>query len=426
MKYFGTDGIRGVYGEFLTDELAYRAGLATGAAKGKGLYIIGCDTRPSCPALLKAYSDGLINAGCDVMYAGILPTPAVSYLTVKYRAKCGVMISASHNPPEYNGIKIFNGQGIKLTEEEEEAVESRIGKPAKVLDKGRYKQSPDAADEYSAHIVSLFKDCDFKGIRVVLDCANGAAGAAAPKIFKELGFGVGAYNCGLDKGGFINDGVGALYPEAVMSYMKNEAFGLSFDGDADRLSIMCGGAVLDGDSVIYNLSKAMPLKDETVVGTVLNNLALEQALNKDGKKLVRTPVGDKYIADEMLRNGYGIGGEQSGHYIIRPCGPTGDGIAAALFFIKSLLDGKGKVKEPCRLELCPQGAISEPAKPSILENAGFKALVEKYTAELKGTGRLVTRMSGTEPKVRVMAECQNAETVKNILSIFKTYIQSVQ
>jgi len=190
---------------------------------------------------------------------------------------------------------------------------------------------------------------------------------------------------------------------------------------------------LDGDSVIYNLSKAMPLKDKTVVGTILNNLALETALIKDGIRLVRTPVGDKYIADEMFTKGYDLGGEQSGHYIIRQGGATGDGIAAALFFIKSLLPchqpptaNHPLLKEPVRLNLCPQGAISEYAKPSILADKGFMSLVDKHTAELKGIGRIVTRMSGTEPKVRVMVECESMETVKKVLSEFKIYINSIQ
>lgn len=426
MKYFGTDGIRGVYGGFLTDGLAYRAGLAAGAAIGTGTYIIGCDTRESCPALLTAYSKGLAAAGCEALYAGILPTPAISALTVKRGAKCGVMISASHNPPEYNGIKIFNGYGIKLTEEEESAIEAFIDNPPVAKSKGTYREFTSAKNEYAAHIISMFQGCDFRGIGVALDCAFGAAGAAAPEIFEALGFKVKAYNFDIGKGKYINADCGALYPETVASCMKDEVLGLSFDGDADRLSIVWKKEILDGDSVIYNLSKAMFLKDNAVVGTILNNLALQIALEKDGVRLIRVPVGDKYIAEEMFKKGYDLGGEQSGHYIIRQCGATGDGIAASLFFIKSLLDGKGGLKEPCRLDLCPQGAIAEYAAPSILEDEGFKGLTQKYVSELGSTGRIITRMSGTEPKVRVMVECQSFATVEKILSAFKNYIKSVQ
>jgi len=432
MKYFGTDGIRGVYGGFLTDGLAYAAGLATGAAMGKGLYIIGCDTRQSCPALLKAYAAGLNAAGCDALYAGIVPTPAVSYLTVKNGAKCGVMISASHNPPEYNGIKIFNGAGIKLNEADESAIEKAIDNPAAAeAHGGTFKDLPSAAAEYSEHIISMFKDCCFNGLSVALDCAFGASGAVAPGIFKALGFNVKAYNSDISGGAHINDKCGALHPETAASLMKGgEMFGLSFDGDADRLSIVYqdGGQkeILDGDSVIYNLSRALTLRGKTVVGTILNNLALQKALNNDGIRLVRMPVGDKYIADEMFNNGYDLGGEQSGHYIISQCGAAGDGIASALFFLKSLLDGKGGINKPVKLDLCPQGAIAEFAQPSILKDAGFKALIEKYTAELNGCGRIIVRMSGTEPKVRVMVECENAGTVQKILSEFKNCIKSIQ
>ncbi len=425
MKYFGTDGIRGEYGKFLTDELSYRAGAATAAAMGKGLYIIGCDTRLSCPALLREYSRGLSDMGCSVMSAGILPTPAISYLTIKYAAKCGVMISASHNPPEFNGIKIFAGSGIKLTETEEARIEHYIDNPLKSCGGGGLSENKLAAGEYAAHICGMFKDCDFKGVKVALDCANGAAGLVAPGIFKALGCSVTAIHCDISAGGRINEKCGALYPETVISCLTDGQTGLSFDGDADRLSIAVNGEVLDGDSVIYNLSKSMELRGGAVVGTILNNLALEKALNADGIKLLRTPVGDKYIADEMFKSGYSLGGEQSGHYIIRECGATGDGIAAGLFFIKSMLCG-GRLKPPVRLDLCPQGAIAEYAKPSIMEDEGFKALCKKYQAEFSGIGRIVARMSGTEPKVRVMVECGDAEKVKNTLAVFKTYINSIQ
>lgn len=425
-KYFGTDGIRGEYGRFLTDELSYKAGAATAAAMGKGLYVVGCDTRLSCPALLGSYCRGLADMGCEAVSLGILPTPAVSVLTIKYGAVCGVMISASHNPPEYNGIKIFDARGIKLTEEKEGAIESFIDNPPLPSGGGSIRENTAAADEYAAHILEMFGGCDFKGVKVVLDCANGAAASVAPRIFRAMGFEVRAYNSETGRGGHINNKCGALYPETVMSYCRDGEIGLSFDGDADRLSIVYKGEILDGDSVIYNLSKAVPLENNTVVGTVLNNLALETALKADGIKLVRTPVGDKYIAEEMFKNGYSLGGEQSGHYIIRQGGTTGDGIAAALFFIRSLPDGRGGFKEPYKLELCPQGAIAEYAQPSILEDAGFKELVGKYTAELGGAGRIITRMSGTEPKVRVMAECRDGETVKKILSVFKSFINSIQ
>jgi phosphoglucosamine mutase len=274
-----------------------------------------------------------------------------------------------------------------------------------------------------------------------------------------LGASVTIENCSL-RGEKINSGCGALYPDYVKHSMAgtDTVLGFSFDGDADRLSVVYGGEVIDGDSVLYNISRDMTLYDNVVVGTVLSNLALEKQLAREGRRLVRTPVGDKYICDLMFKKNYNLGGEQSGHYIVYPAATTGDGILSAIFFCKSVyggsvspgtrngkgslsggigsvspggnLSGKGssgarKLALPKKLELCPQKAISEFADPSIMYNKKLLALIDEYTDKLSGKGRIIVRMSGTEPKIRVMAECEDAGVVDEVIGVFRKFIREV-
>ncbi|GHU99445.1 phosphoglucosamine mutase [Clostridia bacterium] len=476
MTYFGTDGIRGLYGVELTENLAYAAGRAAAAYFQSGAVVLGRDTRDSGESLAEAVARGLSDGGLEVLDAGILPTPAVSYLTDHLNAAAGVMISASHNPAEYNGIKFFGARGRKLTEEQEAEIEERISGQWSVVsgqwsvkgnreqvtgigcqDNAQLKDKSDnsqlstfnsqlhcALEKYIAHIVGQFDFSAVKGTKVVLDCGYGAAGQAAPEIFRRLGFSVRAL-FDEPRGRKINRGCGALHPENVKRHLGGAVFGFSFDGDADRLSVVYRGEELDGDSVIYNLSRAMTLKDDTVVGTTLNNLALEETLARDGKKLIRTDVGDKYISACMFQNGYNLGGEQSGHFIIAPDAQTGDGILAALWFMRSLLsagepsrpprghpseggefsrgEGADGFGEPIRLKLYAQSAISEFAGKEILEDAGFRALIDRHARLMGKHGRILTRMSGTEPKVRVMAEGADAELVRVALAEAGEYIK---
>lgn len=421
-KYFGTDGIRGKYGDNLDAELAYKTGLAVAAYFGGGDCYIGRDTRVSGPEIEASLVRGITDGGANAVLAGILPTPAVAHLAIAHKAQCAIMVSASHNPPEYNGIKIFDGFGVKLTEEQEGSIEYYIDNPGVThKSKGGVTSLSSAREEYISYVVRTV-DADFSGLKVWLDCGYGASATVAKEAFERLGADVTIENCSL-RGEKINSGCGALYPYYVRNSMLGTdcKLGFSFDGDADRLSVVYDGEILDGDTVLYNISKDMTLEDNVVVGTVLSNLALEQKLAEDGRRLVRTPVGDKYICDLMFRKHYNLGGEQSGHYIVYPAATTGDGMMSAMFLCKALYKN-GKLSPVEKLKLCPQKAIAEYASPSIMYDEGMVALIEKYTGELAGKGRLIVRMSGTEPKVRVMVECSEAAMVDSVLQVFRNYI----
>ena len=425
MKYFGTDGIRGKYGEKLDSELAYKTGKALCQYFGKGDYVVGRDTRVSGTPLEKALVDGITEMGGNAVLLGILPTPAVAHLAVTTGARCGVMISASHNPPEYNGIKVFDCNGINLTPEQENSIEYYIDNPPLYDgDKGKEENYIAARKKYIDFLTSS-ADADFSGLKVWLDCAYGASATVAKQVFESLGATVMVDNSSL-RGEKINSGCGALHPDYVARSMEGTdcRLGFAFDGDADRLAVVMDGEVIDGDTVLYNISKSIPLKDNVVVGTVLNNLALEKALMKDGKKLLRTPVGDKHICDLMYRNGYNLGGEQSGHYIVYPAATTGDGILSAIFLTKALFRG-GKLYAPEKLSLVPQKAIAEYAEPAIMYDKWIQHMLEESEQKLAGNGRIIMRMSGTEPKVRVMVESEDSSLVDEILSSFKKYINSV-
>ena len=422
-KYFGTDGIRGKYGDNLDAALAYKVGLAVVGYFGKGTVVIGRDTRVSGPEIQAALIEGLKRGGAEVLTVGVLPTPAIARMAIRYNALCGIVISASHNPPEYNGIKIFDGSGVKLSEEQEGSIEYYIENPPESRAVGSERAIPDAQKQYVDYLVETV-DYDMTGAKVWLDCGYGAAATVAKQAFERLGATVAIENCSL-RGEKINCGCGALHPDYVMHSIAGTDYklGFAYDGDADRLSFVFDGRVMDGDSVLYNLGREMTLKDNVVVGTILTNTALERRLEKDGRRLVRTPVGDKYICDLMLKKGYNLGGEQSGHYIVYPQATTGDGIMSSMLITKTLYK-KGKLGEFIELNLFPQKAIAEYAEQSIMYEKGMIDLIEDYTARLSGIGRLIVRMSGTEPKVRVMCECEDARKIDEVLSVFKRYINS--
>ena len=425
MKYFGTDGIRGKYGEKLDAELAYKTGKALCQYFGAGNYVVGRDTRVSGSALEKALVEGITEMGGNAVLLGILPTPAVAHLAVSTGARCGVMISASHNPPEYNGIKVFDCNGIKLTSEQENSIEYYIDNPPLYDGARGTEQNYVAARKKYIDFLTSTADADFSGLKVWLDCAYGASATVAKQVFESLGATVMVDNSSL-RGEKINSGCGALHPDYVARSMEGTdcRLGFAFDGDADRLAVVMDGEVVDGDTVLYNIGKSIPLKDNVVVGTVLNNLALEKALMKEGKKLLRTPVGDKHICDLMYRSGYNLGGEQSGHYIVYPAATTGDGILSAIFLTKALFRD-GELHPVEKLSLVPQKAIAEYARPEIMYDKWIKRLLEESEQKLAGNGRIIMRMSGTEPKVRVMVESEDGALVDEILAAFKKYINSV-
>ncbi|MCH5162930.1 MAG: phosphoglucosamine mutase [Clostridiales bacterium] len=420
-KYFGTDGIRGKYGDNLDAALAYKVGLAIVAYFGKGEVVVGRDTRVSGPEIEAALIKGLKTGGADVLRVGVLPTPAIARMAIKYNALCGIVISASHNPPEYNGIKIFDGSGVKLSEEQEGSIEYYIENPTEMRSVGSEREIPDAQRQYIDYLVETV-DYDFKGAKVWLDCGYGAASTVAKQAFERLGATVAIENYAL-RGEKINCGCGALHPDYVLHSMVGTDYklGFAYDGDADRLAFVFDGRVMDGDSVLYNIGRELDLKDNVVVGTILTNTALERRLEKDGRRLIRTPVGDKYICDLMFKKGYNLGGEQSGHYIVYPQATTGDGIMSSMFITKTLYKN-GRIGEFLELSLLPQKAIAEYADQSIMYDKEMIALIEEYTERLSGIGRLIVRMSGTEPKVRVMCECEDAKKIDETLAVFKKFI----
>ena len=425
-KYFGTDGIRGKFGEKLDAGLSYKIGLALCEYAGKGDYYIARDTRVSGPVIESALASGICDGGGNAIICGVIPTPAVAMLVKKHSGAAGIMISASHNPAEYNGIKMFDGSGAKLNEEQEGSIEYYIDNPSsRTRQKGTTKILKTAADEYIDTIVSN-AGVDLAGLKVHLDCGYGAASTVAKPIFEKLGATVILENSSL-RGEKINAGCGALHPNYVQNSMleTDARIGFSFDGDADRLAVVFDGEIIDGDTLLYNMSLERELKDNVVVGTILSNLALEKKLEASGKRFIRTPVGDKYICDLMFKRGYNLGGEQSGHFIVYPECTTGDGILSALYVCKSIYKKK-KLSTLKKLDLYPQKAIAEYAEPSIMYDKGLVALIEKHNKNLEGRGRLIVRMSGTEPKIRVMAECENLACVDEVLREFKDYIRGVR
>jgi len=421
-QYFGTDGIRGVFGADLTESLAFRTGRAIVRYFGKGEFCIGRDSRTHGEALLNAVAAGIACEGGRPLSIGILPTPACAYFTKRRGAACGVVISASHNPPEYNGIKLFCNTGLKVSEEREGEIERIMDgldevEPTPVA----VAELATAQEEYVEYLVSTCAR-RLDGLRVRLDCGWGACAHTARRAFERLGATVTACHDGYD-GARINVGVGALHPEVLLGSLADGEIGFSFDGDGDRLCVVTDGEVIDGDTVIYYLSKSLELEGNTVVGTILNNLALEEALRRDGVAFVRTPVGDKYISNKMFEEGYSLGGEQSGHFIINSYLATGDAILSALYLLGILLGEDGSLRRIERLPLVPQKAIALPAKKAIVEDGEMLALAEQARVDLACDGRIVVRMSGTEPKVRVMVECKDAKKTEKWISTFTEFIE---
>ena len=405
MKYFGTDGIRGIYGEGITEDVAYRAGRALAYLFG-GTGIVGRDTRVSGPGLEEALCAGLTDGGADAVTVGIATTPEVAYLARCAGAAFGVSLSASHNPPEYNGIKIFSGSGSKLSVSAEEALEYYMDNVPHRTGGGTRSSDPSAGEKYRGSLEKAASDLGaaaggsgrLDGLRVLLDCGAGAAAPVAAEAFMRLGAAVSEL-CSECRGECINVRCGALHPSAMATEAERRGcdIGLSFDGDADRLVVWRRG-LMAGDEVMYNLSRFFPA-GSAVVGTVLSNSALERAVQSRGGRFVRTGVGDRSVSEVMRITGAPFGGEPSGHFVLR--GGTGDGILSGIACCILLLTG-GLYS----LELDRQAAVDVPADAGVLTSPALTAAVEKAR---RLAGRVVVRMSGTEPVLRIMAEGGDAE-----------------
>jgi len=432
--YFGTDGIRGVANNSLTHDIAFKCGNALTIVKENPKVVICKDTRISGDVILSAMSVGIMCGGGKVVNCGILPTAGLAYITKLYNADFGVVISASHNPFEYNGIKIFSSEGIKLTEEQEEYIENLFNKIN--LKTGREIGSLDcdnnAEEIYLNHLLGTVKS-DLKGLRVVLDCACGASYKVAPAVFKKL-------NCTVIEkhtdiiNGTINDNCGSLYPETLINeVLSNKAdIGFAFDGDSDRV-IACDekGNLVDGDKLIYVLAKHMQkqgrLKGNTVVGTSHTNMGIEKSLNNNGIKLLRADIGDKYVRELMDIKSCVLGGEQSGHIIISDIGTTGDGILSALQVCSVLKESGKSISELNDCFVYPQVNININVKDKfvVINNEHLQNIVEESREELGKDGRVMVRASGTEPKIRVMAECKDKKMAKDIADKIAAIVKDI-
>ncbi|HIW34498.1 MAG TPA: phosphoglucosamine mutase [Candidatus Paenibacillus intestinavium] len=428
-KYFGTDGVRGVANTELTPELAYKIGRCGGyvltRTAHKPKVIIGRDTRISGNMLEAALTAGLLSIGADVISVGVLSTPAVAYLTRELQADAGVMISASHNPVEDNGIKFFAWDGFKLSDETELEIESLIDAEVDELprpiggDVGSVVSSHQLADKYSQYLKTTVKG-QFAGLKLVLDCAHGAAYELAPQIFKELGAEVITIGAEPD-GKNINEGVGSTHPEFVREQVLAHGadVGLSFDGDADRLiAIDEHGEEVDGDFILCIIGDRMKregkLKHDTVVTTVMANIGFFKGTEKIGLNTAQTAVGDRYVMEEMRRGGYNLGGEQSGHVIFLDHITTGDGIMTALQLVDTMqLSGKKLSELKGLMRKYPQKLVNvRVADKSRYEgNEAILQAVQEVEQELGDNGRVLVRPSGTESLIRVMAEGPEKELV---------------
>ncbi len=436
-KYFGTDGIRGTANKFpMTAEIALKVGMAVGAKFTDGDHrhrvVIGKDTRLSGYVIEPALTAGLAAVGMDVFLVGPVPTPAVSMLTRSIRADIGIMISASHNPYHDNGIKIFTRDGRKLSDELEKEIESLIdGDVTQFLAKsenlGRVKRLDDASNRYIEFVKNSFpKDKSLTGLKIVVDCANGAAYNIAPKIFWELGAEVVAI--GIEPNGFnINEKCGSTHPEALrLKVLEEKAdIGIALDGDADRLLIVDEkGRAIDGDQLIALIAEKLHdsgnLKSDTVVITQMSNLALENYLNYIGVSTIRAQVGDRYVLEEMRKNGCNFGGEQSGHIVISDYSTTGDGLVAALQVLAILCETKKPASELLQLfEPFPQilkNVKFDSGKGDPMQDKSLQDFIEEKSQELGNEGRILVRKSGTESLIRVMAEGKNQKQIEKIVN----------
>ena len=434
-RLFGTDGARGVANSELTCELAMKIGRAaamvlTESCAHKPKVLIGMDTRASSHMLAAAIGAGLCSVGADVLIIDVVPTPAVAFLVKEYDYDAGVMISASHNPCEYNGIKIFQGNGYKLPDELENEIEEIILDETKLPpvilggDVGKISFSSKAVDDYIFHL-AMTADGDFKGMKIALDCANGSASVTARALFTRLG----AKCCIINEtpnGTNINENCGSTHLEQLQKFVvENKCdIGFAFDGDADRLLVVDeNGEVVDGDKIIAVCSKFMKennkLKNNTAVVTVMSNMGFFKFCEKNGINCVKTKVGDRYVLEEMVKNGYAIGGEQSGHIIFLDYATTGDGQMSAIQVLNVLKSTGKKISElASEMQVYPQVLInvrvSNFGKARLDKDEEVQLAIREASEELGDTGRVLVRVSGTEPLVRVMLEGEDYNQIKSL------------
>lgn len=432
--FFGTDGLRGKVNEDLTYEVAYKVGNALSILKEEPLILIGRDTRISGEYLTLGVSAGAMSGGARVIDAGVVPTAGIAYLTKNIGADYGVVISASHNSGEYNGIKVFGSEGYKLGDKEEERIERCFihNKTNNFPDIGSYRQDYNLVKSYKKFLIEAGEG-GYKGKTIVLDCAFGAAHRIAPDVFRKLGASVIAANC-VDDGLNINKKCGAVYPEnLVRKVLRYKAdMGFAFDGDADRLiAVDENGEVIDGDMLLCGLAKYLKslgkLNGNTVVGTSHTNMAVEDDLFSNGINMFRTDIGDKYVLAKLLEKGYSLGGEQSGHIILKDLATTGDGILSAIAVCNMLVKESKTLSQAFKIDLYPQVNKNVIVKDKfrIINSEKLSRETAKFTSVLEGKGRLMIRASGTEPKIRVMVESKDETLNSSIAASIAALIESI-
>lgn len=423
---FGTDGMRGLAYEELSEKVAFEVGNALGRIQEDAKVLIGRDTRSSGVDLSAAFIDGLTTAGGKAMDVGVMPTAGVAYLTKKHGCDYGIVISASHNPPKYNGIKVFDRQGYKVAKDIEKLIESNLGKDSCIREKGERIKYWQGEQEYIDFLVK--KGADLSGMKILLDCSNGATGKIAPAVFKSLGACVTVINDSFD-GRLINQDCGAVNAHLLKEKAKGFDATFSFDGDGDRLIALDEvGNIVDGDKNLYiigkNLKEQGKLDGNLVVGTIMTNMGIENAFKAMGADFVREDVGDKYVLRKLLEKGGALGGEGSGHTILLRESSTGDGVQTAVV-IANVMKQRGKsLSELAEVEIYPQITKSiEVSDKAIVCKQSVKAALEEIAGQLGDGGRVVVRASGTESKIRIMAECRDVERAKGIVNKLTNLIE---
>lgn len=437
MALFGTDGVRGVAGVDLTEKLAHDLAVAAAHvltdigefAGHKPRAIIAQDSRESGAYLERAIAEGLSSCGIDVELIGVLPTPAVSFLVLDSKADLGVMISASHNPASDNGIKFFARDGKKLADSVEAQIEAQLKvewQPGVAA--GKIERVDSARERYLGHLLSTI-DCDFRGLKIVVDCANGAASTVAPEALRRAGAEVIAIN-NQPNGKNINANCGSTHLEGLIERVKNEKadLGIAHDGDADRvLAIDHLGNIVDGDYILGILAQHTELPTKVIVGTVMTNLGLIRALEKLGIGFVATPVGDRYVLEEMLKSGHSLGGEQSGHIIMRKFSITGDGLLTALHLISEVIRRKSTLNDLASfMSRYPQVLINvkDVDKNLLSTNDNIRIKISEIEKSLGNSGRVLLRASGTEPVIRVMVEAAEQKSADEFAQSLAALVKS--
>ncbi|MDL4841251.1 phosphoglucosamine mutase [Aquibacillus rhizosphaerae] len=426
-KYFGTDGVRGIANKDLTPELAFKLGRFGGYVLTKETVrpkiLIGRDTRISGSMLEGALAAGLLSIGAEVMRLGVISTPGVAFLTKAMSAEAGVMISASHNPVEDNGIKFFGPDGFKLTDAQENEIEALIDQEEDTLPRpvgehiGQINDYFEGGQKYIQYLKQSV-DSEFDGLHIALDCAHGSASSLAPHLFADLEADISTIGSSPD-GLNINDGVGSTHPETLQALVleKKADIGLAFDGDGDRLiAVDEKGNIIDGDQIMFICAKYLNgkglLRHSTVVSTIMSNIGFYKALESNGMKSDKTSVGDRYVMEEMRKGGYNLGGEQSGHIIFLDYITTGDGMLTALQLVNVVKEtGKPLSELAAEMEKFPQVLknIRVIDKNEALVHPRIQEVIDKVETEMGDQGRVLVRPSGTEPLVRVMVEAPTIE-----------------